>query len=64
MPQENFVKSCVLVNIAVSKSACWSLFIGAKVFEAALSDYRTRFTKRYIKALDMFEQQIATVDRN
>ncbi|CUA70911.1 hypothetical protein RSOLAG22IIIB_04401 [Rhizoctonia solani] len=62
--QDNFVKSCVLSGITVSQSACWSLFIGAKVFEVAVSDYRSMLIGRYVKTLDRFGKQIATVDRN
>ncbi|CAE6457157.1 unnamed protein product [Rhizoctonia solani] len=62
--QESFVRSCVLAAITVSKSACWSLFIGAKIYEVAMSDYHTILSKQYIKTLDKFEQQLTSVDRN
>ncbi|CAE6470583.1 unnamed protein product [Rhizoctonia solani] len=62
--QDSFVKTCVIGRITVSKGSCWSLFIGAKVFEAATSCYHTRFTKQYVKTLDTFEKHIAAIDLN
>ncbi|KAH7341243.1 hypothetical protein B0J17DRAFT_703919 [Rhizoctonia solani] len=62
--QGSSVKTCVIGRIIVSKGACLSLFIGAKAFEAAISEYRTQFTKQYVKTLDTFEKHISTINYN
>ncbi|CEL55928.1 hypothetical protein RSOLAG1IB_01941 [Rhizoctonia solani AG-1 IB] len=61
--RQQFVANGVFVGMTMSKGACWSLFIGAKIYEAAMSDYHV-LKKQYIKTLDKFEQQIMLTKRN
>ncbi|QRW18455.1 Fungal Zn(2)-Cys(6) binuclear cluster domain [Rhizoctonia solani] len=61
--KESFFKFWISVGITLSKSAFWSLFIGAKIYEAVMSNYTT-ISKQYIKTLDKFERQIASLNRN
>ncbi|CEL55926.1 hypothetical protein RSOLAG1IB_01939 [Rhizoctonia solani AG-1 IB] len=55
---EGFVQSCVLATVAISKSVCWSLFVGAKVYRAAMLGYGGRTIKPYTQMLDEFASQI------
>ncbi|CAE6457164.1 unnamed protein product [Rhizoctonia solani] len=59
---ESFVQSCVLKTITISQSACWSLFIGAKVYQATRLGYGGRSIKPYIQILDQLDGQISTTE--
>ncbi|CAE6412745.1 unnamed protein product [Rhizoctonia solani] len=62
--QESFVQSCVLTNITMSQGACWSLFIGAKIYQVAVFGYGRKSVEPYVRSLDQFGQRISTVNRN
>lgn len=59
--EENFVQNSALAGIKLSKSSCWSLFLGAKVFEALMLNHSYTHVKPYLKFLDRFAEQIGSV---
>ncbi|CAE6402561.1 unnamed protein product [Rhizoctonia solani] len=61
---ESFVQVCILPNITLSQSACWSLYIGAKIYDTAMSSHGSKIAKQYIQTLDQFGQQIYATNLN
>ncbi|CAE7198976.1 unnamed protein product, partial [Rhizoctonia solani] len=62
--QESFVQICILPNIAISQGACWSLFIGAKIYQAVTSGYGSKAVKQHVQDLDQFGQLISATNRH
>lgn len=54
-----FVQDIVLAGIPLSKSSCWSLYLGAKIFQAVMDDFGSAHIKPYLKKLDRFEEEFS-----
>lgn len=62
--EENFVQESALAGIRLSRSSCWSLFLGAKIFQAIMSNHNDMCVRPYLKVLDRFAGQVASVTFN
>ncbi|CAE6394298.1 unnamed protein product [Rhizoctonia solani] len=58
----SFVQSCVITTITISQSVCWSLFVGAKVYQAAILGHSGKGIERHNQTLDRLDQQISNIN--
>lgn len=56
--RRGFLPDVALAGITLSQSACWSLFLGAKIYQAAMADYGQMYMKPYLKMLEYFAQEL------